>query len=74
MATTITLSVRVAQRLVALAAEAHQPLDQFVDRLLTVLTEADVHFERGLPVFRMPPNTPQLTIADVDRLIDDGRS
>lgn len=66
--TTITMTDQVAQRVAALAAAADQPLEEFIERILRGLTEADVALEHGLPVFHMPPNTPTLTVADVDRL------
>ena len=66
--TTITMTDQVAQRVAALAAAADQPLEAFIERILCGLTEADVALDHGLPVFRMPPNTPTLTVADVDRL------
>lgn len=66
--TTITMTEQVAPKVAALAAAADQPLEEFIERILRGLTDADVDLEHGLPVFRMPPHTPTLTVADVDRL------
>ena len=71
--TTITMTEQVeqvAQRVAALAAAADQPLEEFIERILRGLTEADVDLDHGLPVFRMPPGAPVLTTADVDRLLN----
>ena len=68
--TTITLPDGVAERVAALAAAADQPVEAFIERLLRGLAEADVDFDHGLPVFRMPPGAPLLTTAEVDRLLN----
>lgn len=68
LTTTITLTDIVAQRVAALAAAADQPVNEFIERVLRGLAEAGVDLDQGLPVFRMPPNTPVLTAAEVDRL------
>ena len=65
---TTTLTDEVAEKLAALAAAADQPVEAFIERLLSGLTDADVDLDDGLPVFRMPPGAPVLTTADVDRL------
>jgi hypothetical protein len=66
---TITLDESLAARLEALAAEAGQSVEEFVERLLRGLVDGDVHIEDGLPVLRMPPGTPPLTVEEVDRLL-----
>jgi hypothetical protein len=38
--------------------------------LLRRLAEADVRFDRGVPVFPPRPGAPVLTVEDVDRLAD----
>ena len=67
--TTITIDETLAARVAALANEAGQTVDQFVEQLLRGLVDGDVHIEDGLPIFRMPPNAPRLTVEDVDRLL-----
>ncbi len=69
MPTSITLNDRLAQRIGVLAAEAGQPVDAFVERVLQGLVDADIEIRDGVPVFRMPPDAPVLTSADVDRLL-----
>ena len=69
MLTTITLNDRLAERIAALAAEAGQPVEIFVEHLLQGLADADIELRDGIPVFRMPPGAPILTSADVDRLL-----
>jgi len=53
----------------ALAAEAGQPIDTFIERVLQEVVDADIDLRDGIPVFRMPPGTPVLTSSDVDRLL-----
>jgi hypothetical protein len=67
--TTITLTDIVAEKVAALAAAADQPVNEFIERVLRGLAEADVDLDQGLPVLRMPPDAPTLTSADVDRLL-----
>ena len=69
MPTIITLNDRLAERIAVLAAEAGQPVDAFVERVLQGLVDADIEIRDGIPVFRMPPDAPVLTSADVDRLL-----
>lgn len=69
MPTSITLNDRLAERVAMLAAEAGQPVDAFVERMLQGLVDADIELRDGIPVFRMPPGAPVLTSADVDRLL-----
>jgi hypothetical protein len=69
MPTSITLNDRLAKKIAALAAEAGQPIDDFVERVLQGLVDADIEIRDGIPVFRMPPDAPILTSADVERLL-----
>ena len=69
MPTSITLNDRLAERVAVLATEAGQPVDAFVERVLQGLVDADIEIRDGIPVFRMPPDAPVLTSADVDRLL-----
>jgi hypothetical protein len=48
----------------------HQPVEEFIERVLPGPAEADVDLDQGLPVFRMPPDAPKLTSADVGRLLN----
>ena len=69
MPTNITLNDRLAERVAVLAAQAGQPVDAFVERVLQWLVDADIEIRDGIPVFRMPADAPVLTSADVDRLL-----
>lgn len=69
--TTITLIDEVARKVAALAAAAEQPVEVFIERLLRGLADADVDFDQGLPVLRMPVDAARLTTTDVDRLLND---
>jgi hypothetical protein len=69
MPTTIKLNDRLAEKIAVLAAQAGQPVEAFVERVLQGLIDADIEIKDGIPVFRMPPNAPTLTSADVDRLL-----
>ena len=68
--TTITLDAALKARLADLASQTGQPVDAFVEALLRRLAEADVRFDRGVPVFPSRPGAPRLTVEDVDRLAD----
>jgi hypothetical protein len=68
--TTITLDAALKARLADLASQTGQPVDAFVEALLRRLAEADVRFDRGVPVFPPRPGAPVLTVEDVDRLAD----
>jgi hypothetical protein len=70
MPTSITLNDRLAEKVAALAAEAGQPVETFVEYVLQGLVDADIEIRDGIPVFRMPPDAPILTSADVDRLLN----
>ena len=63
-----TLSLK--ERLSDLASKTGQRVDEFVEALLRRVAEADVRFERGVPVFPRRPGAPKLTVEDVDRLAD----
>jgi hypothetical protein len=68
--TTITLDAALKARLADLASQTGQSVDAFVEALLRRLAEADVRFDRGVPVFPPRPGAPVLTVEDVDRLAD----
>jgi hypothetical protein len=65
---TITLDSTLKDRLEDLAGQAGQKVDDFVEALLRRIAEADVRFDRGVPVFRPRPGAPILTVKDVDGL------
>ncbi len=65
---TITLDEALKARLANLANQMGQPVDDFVEALLRRVAEADIRFERGVPVFPPRPGAPVLTVEDVDRL------
>jgi hypothetical protein len=69
MPTSIKLDDRLAAKVAALAAEAGLPIDTFVERVLQGLVDADIELRDGIPVFRMPPDAPVLTSAEVNRLL-----
>jgi len=73
MPTSITLNDRLAEKVAALAAEAGQPVETFVEYVLQGLVDANIEIRDGIPVFRMPPDAPVLTSADVDRLLHSDR-
>ena len=68
--TTITLDATLKARLADLASQTGQHVDAFVEALLRRVAEADVRFDRGVPVFRPRPGAPVLTVEDVDRIAD----
>ncbi len=65
---TITVDAALKARLTDLANAAGQGGDDFVEALLRRLAEADIRFDRGVPVFRSRPGAPVLTVEDVDRM------
>lgn len=65
---TITLDANLKDRLEEVATQAGQKVDDFVEALLRRIAEADVRFDRGVPVFRTRPGAPVLTVQNVDRL------
>ena len=68
--TTITVDAETKARLANLARQAGQEVDQFADALLRRVADADVRFERGVPVFPRRRGAPVLKVEDVDRLMD----
>lgn len=67
---TITVDAALKARLSDLASQSGQRVDEFVAALLRRIAEADVRFERGVPVFPRRPGAPTLTVGDVNRLAD----
>ena len=67
---TITVDAALKERLSDLASQTGQRVDDFVAALVRRIAEADVRFERGVPVFPRRPGAPTLTVEDVDRLAD----
>lgn len=67
---TITVDAALKERLSDLASHTGQHVDEFVAALLRRIAEADVRFERGVPVFPHRSGAPTLTVEDVDRLAD----
>jgi hypothetical protein len=65
---TITVDAALKDRLTDLASQTGQHVDDFITALLRRIAEADVRFERGVPVFPRRPGAPTLTVEDVDRL------
>ncbi|MGH9331645.1 MAG: hypothetical protein ACRD09_14495 [Vicinamibacterales bacterium] len=59
----------LAETIARLAAQVGQSVDEFVERLLQGLVDADIEIRDGIPLFRMPPSSATLTSADVDRLL-----
>jgi hypothetical protein len=51
----INIDAALKARLVEIAAHAGVDVDEFVERILRRLAEAEVHFERGVPVFPRRP-------------------
>lgn len=66
--TTITVDATLKARLAELARQAGQDVDEFVEALLRRVADANVRFERGVPVFPRRAGAPTLTVEDVDRL------
>jgi hypothetical protein len=67
---TITVDAALKERLSDLASQTGQRVDEFVAALLHRIADADVRFERGVPVFPRRPGAPPLTVEDVNRLAD----
>jgi hypothetical protein len=65
---TITVDSVLKARITDLARQAGQEVDEFVAAVLRRLADADVRFERGVPVFPPRPGAPTLSVEDVDRL------
>ena len=67
---TITVDAALKERLADLASQSGQRVDEFVEALLRRIANADIRFERGIPVFPRRPGAPTLSVEDVDRLAD----
>jgi hypothetical protein len=67
---TITVDAALKERLAALAGQAGQRVDEFVEALLRRIADADVRLERGVPVFPRRDRAPALSTEDVSRLAD----
>ena len=65
---TITVDAALKARLENLANQTGQGVDDFVEALLRRVAEADMRFDRGVPVFGRRVGAPILTVEDVDRL------
>ena len=65
---TITVDATLKARLAALATATGQGVDAFVEALLRRVAEADIRFDRGVPVFGSRPGAPRLTVENVDRM------
>ena len=67
---TISVDAALKVRLVELAGQTGQRVDEFVEALLRRIADADVRFEHGVPVFPPRSGAPTLSVEDVDRLAD----
>lgn len=67
---TISVDAGLKARLADLAGQPGQRVDEFVEVLLRRIADADVYFERGVPVSSRRPGAPTLSVEDVDRLAD----
>lgn len=67
---TINVDAALKERLTALASQAGQRVDEFVEALLRRIADAEVRFDRGVPVFPRRPGAPTLSVEDVNRLAD----
>jgi len=67
---TISVDAALKERLAALAGQAGQRVDEFVEALLRRIADAEVRFEKGVPVFPRRPGAPTLSTEDVNRLAD----
>ncbi len=65
---TIAVDEALKARLADLASQTGQGVDDFVEALLRRVAEADIRFERGVPIFPPRPGAPVLRVEDVDRL------
>jgi hypothetical protein len=65
---TITVDAGLKARLTDLASQTGQGVDEFAEALLRRVADADIRFERRVPVFPPRPGAPRLTVEDVDRL------
>jgi len=67
---TISVDAALKERLAALAGQAGQRVDEFVEALLRRIADAEVRFEKGVPVLPRRPGAPTLSTEDVNRLAD----
>ena len=67
---TISVDATLKARLADLASQTGQQVDEFVEALLRRIADADVRFERGVPVLPRRPGAPTVTVEDVDRILD----
>ena len=67
---TITVDAALKERLADLASQSGQRVDEFVEALLRRIANADIRFDRGVPVFPRRPGAPTLSVEDVDHLAD----
>lgn len=67
---TINVDAALKERLAALAGQTGRRVDEFVEALLRRIADADVRFEKGVPVFPHRPGAPKLLTEDVNRLSD----
>lgn len=65
---TISVDAALKAPLVDLAGQTGQRVDEFVEVLLRRIADADVRFERGVPVFPRRRGAPTLSIDDIERL------
>lgn len=68
---TISVDTALKARLAEMASQTGQQVDEFVEALLRRIADADLRFERGVPVLPRRPGAPTVTAEDVDRLLDD---
>jgi len=71
---TITVDEDLKACLTDLANQTGQRVDDFVEALLRRVADADIHFDRGVPVFPPRPGASVLTVEDVDRLTNGGEA
>jgi len=65
---TITLNRVLKERLAELASQTGQGVDDFVEAILRRIADANIRFDRGVPVFPPRPGASLLTVEDVDRI------
>jgi hypothetical protein len=65
---TISVDAALKERLAALAGQTGQRVDEFIEALLRRIADADVRFEKGVPVFPPRPGAAKLLTEDVNRL------
>ena len=70
----ITIDEALKARLTNLASQTGQEVGDFVEALLRRVADADIRFDRGVPVFPPRPGAPVLTVEDVHRLANGGEA